>query len=67
MRLSSEQRHRVLVNIASGRLSLDAPTQMYAGYGQGRACTGCGEVIESGQLEREAEQEGTSSGTEGSA
>ena len=54
MPLSSEQRHRVLVNIASGRLSLDTPTKMCAGYGQGRACTGCGKVIERSQLEWEA-------------
>ena len=54
MPLSPEQRACVLANISSGRLRLDRPTKMYAGYGAGRTCDGCGEVIDRTMVEYEA-------------
>jgi hypothetical protein len=54
MPLTPEQRQRVLDAITAGRLRLDAPTKMYAGFGGGRTCDGCGEVIDSTQVEHEA-------------
>jgi hypothetical protein len=54
MPLSPEQRDRVLANIAAGRLRLDPPTKMYAGFGAGRTCDGCGEPIDKIQVEHEA-------------
>jgi hypothetical protein len=52
--LSPQQRAHVLASITSGRLRLDPPKKMYAGYGDGRECTGCGEVIDTKQVEHEA-------------
>ena len=54
MPLSPGQHQRVLASIASGRLRLDAPTTMYAGYGAGHTCIGCDEVIDATQVEYEA-------------
>jgi hypothetical protein len=54
MPISPKQRARVLAGIAAGRLRLDAPTRMYAGYGTGRACEGCGDSIDRTQIEYEA-------------
>jgi hypothetical protein len=55
--LSPEQRQRVLDAIDSGHLRLDPPKKMYAGYGDGRECAGCGEVIDNKQVEWEATYE----------
>jgi len=52
--LTPEQRQRVLDAITSGRLRFDAPTKMYAGFGAGRICDGCGEPIDKTQVEHEA-------------
>jgi hypothetical protein len=57
MPLSPEQRQRVLEAITSGRLRLDPPKKMYAGYGDGHECSGCGEVIDRKQVEWEATYE----------
>src|SRR5262245_20554856 len=54
MPLTSEQRQRVLANIASGRLPLDPPSKMFAGYGDGHRCVGCEEVIERSHIEYES-------------
>ena len=54
MPLSDGQRARVLDSIASGRLPLDPPRKMYAGYGDGRACSGCGGPIERTHVEYES-------------
>ena len=54
MPLTQEQRERILASIASGRLRVDAPSKMYAGYGAGQDCIGCGEAIDAGQVEYEA-------------
>jgi hypothetical protein len=54
MPLTPEQRQRVLDAITAGRLRLDPPTKMYAGFGAGRTCDGCGEVIDRTQVEHEA-------------
>ena len=54
MPLTPEQRQKVLDAITSGRLRLDAPTKMYAGFGAGRICDGCGEPIDKTQVEHEA-------------
>ena len=54
MPLTPEQRQRVLDAITSGRLRFDAPTKMYAGFGAGRICDGCGEPIDKTQVEHEA-------------
>jgi hypothetical protein len=54
MPLTPEQRQRVLEAITSGRLRLDRPTKMYAGFGAGRTCDGCGEAIDKTQVEHEA-------------
>jgi hypothetical protein len=70
MPLTPEQRLRVLDAITSGRLRLDAPTKMYAGFGAGRTCDGCGEVIDRTQVEHEAVYErapGSEAGQDGSA
>jgi hypothetical protein len=64
MPLSPQQRLRVLAAIDSGRLRLDRPQRMYAGFGAGRTCDGCGEVIDPTQVEHEAVYE---SGPGGSA
>ena len=53
MPLTSEQRQRVLASIATGRLRLDTPPKMYAGYGSGGDCMACGEVIDKTQVEYE--------------
>src|SRR5689334_8859497 len=53
MPFSPEQRQRVIEAIKSRRLRLDPPTSMYAGYGTGRTCDGCGEVIDQTQVEYE--------------
>jgi len=63
MPLSPEQRARVLANISSGRLRLDPPTKMYAGFGAGRACDGCAEVIDRTMVEHEAVYESGRDGT----
>jgi hypothetical protein len=57
MPLSPQQRERVLASIASGRLRLDPPQKMFAGFGEGRDCCGCGEVIDKTQVEYEAAYE----------
>jgi hypothetical protein len=57
MPLSPPQRQRVLAAIDSGRLRLDRPQKMYAGYGDGAECAGCGEVIDNMQVEWEATYE----------
>ena len=54
MPLSPEQHKRVLASINAGRLRLDAPPKMYAGYGSGGDCMACGEVIDKTQVEYEA-------------
>ena len=54
MPLSHHARQRILANLDAGRLPPDAPQQMYAGYGDGHACDGCGEIIGSTQVEWEA-------------
>jgi hypothetical protein len=54
MPLTAAQRQRILENIASGRLSLGPPAKMYAGYGDGRSCDACGEVIDRTQVEYDA-------------
>ena len=55
MPLSPEQRQRVLDAISAGRLPLDAPKHMYAGYGTGRVCMGCDEPIHRREVEYETE------------
>jgi hypothetical protein len=50
MPLSNDARERLLANLDAGRLPPDAPRRMYAGYGQGHACDGCGEIIGPTQL-----------------
>jgi len=64
--ITPDQRQRVLDAITAGRLRLDRPTKMYAGFGAGRACDGCGEAIDRTMVEYEAVYEsgrdGTSSG-----
>jgi hypothetical protein len=57
MPLSPEQRQQILQAIDSGRLRPDQPLKMYAGYGEGRECAGCGEVIDRKQVEWEATYE----------
>ena len=54
MPLSAEQRQRVLDAMSSGHLPLDAPPKMYAGYGTGRACSGCDDAIGPNEVEYEA-------------
>jgi hypothetical protein len=54
MPLSAEHRRQVLEAIVAGRLRLEAPQKMYAGYGEGRECAGCGDVIDKTQVEWEA-------------
>jgi hypothetical protein len=54
MPLSPEARKSILANLDAGQLPLDAPQRMYAGYGQGHTCDGCGETIDSAQVEYEA-------------
>lgn len=53
--LSPEQRQRVLDAISAGRLPVDAPKHMYAGYGTGRVCMGCDAPIHAKDVEYEAE------------
>ena len=53
--LSEAQRQRVLDAMSEGRLPLDAPKNMYAGYGTRRICMGCGETIYPTEVEYEAE------------
>ena len=53
--VSPEQRQRVLDALSEGRLPLDAPKTMYAGYGTGRVCVGCGEPVHRREVEYEAE------------
>jgi hypothetical protein len=55
MPISPEQRRRVLEAIGDGRLRLEAPTRMYAGYGAGRSCHGCGDTIGPRDVEYEAD------------
>ena len=57
MPLSHDARQRILENLDAGRLPPDAPQQMFAGYGDGRACDGCGDVIGPTQVEYEATYE----------
>ena len=57
MPLSLEQRQRVLEAITSGRLRLEPPLHIYAGYGDGTDCSACGEVIDKKQVEWEATYE----------
>jgi len=54
MPLSPEQRQRILDAVSSGRLPVDAPAKMYAGYGPGRACAGCDDAIGPKDVEYEA-------------
>ena len=54
MSLSPRQRERTLARIVSGHLRLDPPRKMFAGYGGGLDCCGCGEVIDKTQVEYEA-------------
>lgn len=54
MPLIAEARQRILASLDAGRLPLDEPRKMYAGYGQGHVCDGCGEVIGPTQVEYEA-------------
>jgi len=58
MPLSPEQRQRILDAVSSGRLPVDAPAKMYAGYGPGRACAGCDDAIGSKDVEYEAHYDG---------
>jgi hypothetical protein len=64
--LTADQRQRVLDAITTGHLRLDPPTKMYAGFGVGRACDGCGEAIDRTMVEHEVVYEngrdGASSG-----
>ena len=55
MPVSPEQRKRVLDAMSAGRLALDSPKHMYAGYGTGRGCMGCDEPIHRREVEYEAE------------
>jgi hypothetical protein len=54
MPLSPQQRRRVVDAIDAGQLRLDRPQKIYAGYGDGTACSACGEVIDKSQVEWEA-------------
>ena len=54
MPLSHEARLRILENLEAGRLPPDPPQKMYAWYGEGRPCDGCGELVGLTQLEWEA-------------
>ena len=63
MPLTPEQRERVFDAITTGRLRLDPPTKMYAGYGAGRTCDGCREVIDRTQVEHEAIYESEPAGS----
>jgi hypothetical protein len=54
MPITAEARQRILANLHARRLPLDEPRRMYAGYGQGRVCEGCGEDIGPTQVEYEA-------------
>lgn len=54
MPLSQEQRQQVVEAITSGRLRLDRPQKIYAGYGDGTECSACGAVIDKRQVEWEA-------------
>jgi hypothetical protein len=58
MPLTPEQRQRVLEAISAGRLPLDPPPKMYAGYGEGRTCNGCDEVVGPKEVEYEASYDG---------
>ena len=57
MPLSHDARQRILANLDAGRLPPNAPRKMYAGYGDGHACDGCGEIIGPTQVEWEATYE----------
>ena len=54
MPLSYDARQRILANLDAGRLPPNAPQKMWAGYGKGHACDGCGEIISPTQVEWEA-------------
>jgi hypothetical protein len=65
MPLSHDARQRILANLDAGRLPPNAPQKMYAGYGDGHACDGCGDIISSTQVEWEATYAGSSPGLAG--